>query len=927
MTLRIFIISLIFLFNSAHAQNNTFYRKYNLSGMQGALQLEVTNDGGFIATGQHEGNGSFGDCDIYVYKLDVCGNIEWFKLYGTFDQEGGKSIFQMNDGNYLVSGLYSGSGARAFNMKIDLTGNLLWIKRYNFEWMMYAAEAANGDIISIGRNTGVLYLIRTDNVGNLIWSRQITGMGDMGLWLDELTNGDIIIASAGAGTGNDVAAARLDANGNFIWNKRYGGTGWTDQDHTIWSCKGVVDYSDNTLMVTSPTLLGALGDENILVAKLSLTNGAVVWSKAYGGAIRDQSRDITLHPGGYAILGHTNSFPTAANPAANINENLGEKDILLFAISPTGNLDWARTYGGADRDKGVGVKFNNDNGFSISAMTTSPYFGNVDNSFDPLFIKTDSIGQVGCQMNTPALSVVNVNLTGTTSGSNQPSNIVADVPQINYTNYAPTDQYICQSCTSIPSFSISDTTVCVNDSVFLSNTTIVGLTCFQQWNVNGGFFNGQVNPALTFSTPGVYQIYLYSTCGLNSDTLIRNIYVYDPQITIPDLICTSSPAVNFQANPNGGTWSGTNVSPAGVFNPGTLATGSYFTTYTLPEFCAVNDTFLLIEPQVYAGDDTLLCLGNAVNLQASSVDEVTYNWAGNLQNGSLYTPPAIGTFNLIVTVTDTNACLNTDTVAIDAHPIPNANFTMVTDCYSTQVAFASTSSVNNIFNDQLSYQWFANGNPLASQNPTVSHDYGASGMASMSLVVTSQLGGCHDTITLPVDVPTNPSADFSFVQLCDYIANFTGQFPSNEVITNVAWSTNNLVFGIDSLTASYQFSGPGMQNVVLTVTNDYPCAYTFQQNINLITEETLDEQTIPNVITADGDGINDFINMDLALDECLEYTMSIFNRWGQLVYMFSRNEVPFSGLDQAAKELTQGVYFYKIVSGDKTRHGNITLFR
>ena len=37
--------------------------------MQGALQLEITDDGGFIATGQHEGSGSHGDCDIYVYKL------------------------------------------------------------------------------------------------------------------------------------------------------------------------------------------------------------------------------------------------------------------------------------------------------------------------------------------------------------------------------------------------------------------------------------------------------------------------------------------------------------------------------------------------------------------------------------------------------------------------------------------------------------------------------------------------------------------------------------------------------------------------------------------------------------------------------------------------------------------------------------------
>ena len=103
--------------NSIFAQNNTFFRKYNLPGMQGALQLEITDDGGFVATGQHEGSGSHGDCDIYVYKLDVCGNIEWFKLYGTGGQEGGRSIIQLNDGNFLVSGLYSGGGSfRSFNI-------------------------------------------------------------------------------------------------------------------------------------------------------------------------------------------------------------------------------------------------------------------------------------------------------------------------------------------------------------------------------------------------------------------------------------------------------------------------------------------------------------------------------------------------------------------------------------------------------------------------------------------------------------------------------------------------------------------------------------------------------------------------------------------------------------------------------------------
>ena len=197
----------------------------------------------------------------------------------------------------------------------------------------------------------------------------------------------------------------------------------------------------------------------------------------------------------------------------------------------------------------------------------------------------------------------------------------------------------------------------------------------------------------------------------------------------------------------------------------------------------------------------------------------------------------------------------------------------------------------------------------------------------MTLQVISQIGGCVGTVTLPVNVPTNPSADFTFVQLCDYIANLTGSFSNNEVITDVDWQTNNTPFGLNAMTASYAFGAAGDFNVTLTVTNDYPCAYVITKSITLIAEETLDEQTIPNVITPNSNGTNDVLNLDFWLDECLEYTMSIFNRWGNLVYEFSRYDTPFSGKDISNEDLLEGVYFYKLVSGMEVRHGHITVIR
>jgi hypothetical protein len=401
----IFLSFILLTTTQVSSQDNTFFRKYNLGGMQGGLQLAVTSDGGFIATGQHEGNGGNGDCDIYVYRVDLCGNIVWFKLYGTSSQEGGKSIKQTSDGGFVVSGHGpSNTSPRAFNMKLDPNGNIEWAKRYPSDWVFYSHEATNGDFISLAQNS----LFRTDSVGNVLWRKYIGFMGSMNLWLDELSNGDIIVTSTG--NGSDIYVGRFTSIGEPVWIKKYG-AGYSSVDHVEWSSKGVVNSIENSVCVTSPTYLGSQGGENILVMKLNLTDGSLIWSKAVGGAASDQSRDIQLFPGGYAIAGNTASYPVAINPSAGIIQNFGERDALLFTMDENGNEIWSRTYGGDERDKAIGVQYNSDNGFTLSAYSSSSIFGNFDSSMDPLFIKTDSLGFVACQTNSPPLVFQDVSVS------------------------------------------------------------------------------------------------------------------------------------------------------------------------------------------------------------------------------------------------------------------------------------------------------------------------------------------------------------------------------------------------------------------------------------------------------------------------------------------------------------------------------------
>lgn len=89
----------------------------------------------------------------------------------------------------------------------------------------------------------------------------------------------------------------------------------------------------------------------------------------------------------------------------------------------------------------------------------------------------------------------------------------------------------------------------------------------------------------------------------------------------------------------------------------------------------------------------------------------------------------------------------------------------------------------------------------------------------------------------------------------------------------------------------------------------------------------MNEQEIPNVITFNGDWINEEFNFNTLIENCLEFELLIFNRWGNLVFKSKNNEDIFKGYDLNNKELTQGVYFYKIVSKNHVKHGTITIVK
>ncbi|MFT5822239.1 MAG: hypothetical protein ACI8ZM_003495 [Crocinitomix sp.] len=145
-----------------------------------------TEEGDFIATGSTYSSGA-GNSDVSLVKISSEGNIIWEKTYGGLDNDYGNEVLKTSTG-YVIAGasLSFGFGEEdAYLISVDFDGNLLWSKSYgsdSFDGFNSIIDAIGGGYIMIGYtqsfgNLTDVLLIKTDDEGNLEWSKAYGGNG------------------------------------------------------------------------------------------------------------------------------------------------------------------------------------------------------------------------------------------------------------------------------------------------------------------------------------------------------------------------------------------------------------------------------------------------------------------------------------------------------------------------------------------------------------------------------------------------------------------------------------------------------------------------------------------------------------------------------------------------------------------------------
>jgi len=323
----------------------TFQRHYGGPGADnGAGNVLQTIDGGYIIAGYTDSYG-VGGTDIYLIKTNLYGDTSWTKTIGGLGDERAFSLNSTNDSGYIISGETSSFGAGngdAYAIKLNQNGDTLWTRTYgglsgDMSWDMIQTNDSGyvsvGSTMSFGYVSMSVYLVKTDKNGFYEWSKTYSKKDiNVGYGIIQTSDNGYLIAGGTFTTGTnsrDCYVIKTNAIGDTLWTKLIGGTG-DDMAYSL--CK----TNDNNFVICGYTSSSGFGGDDILLCKLN-TSGVVLWTKTYGGPLDEWATAKQTSDNGFIIAGFSYSFGLGNEDAYIIKTNNNGDTLWTRTYGGNGN--------------------------------------------------------------------------------------------------------------------------------------------------------------------------------------------------------------------------------------------------------------------------------------------------------------------------------------------------------------------------------------------------------------------------------------------------------------------------------------------------------------------------------------------------------------------------------------------------------------
>ncbi|MFA6324974.1 MAG: T9SS type A sorting domain-containing protein [Candidatus Paceibacterota bacterium] len=325
-------------------------------------------------------------------------NIEWKKCFGGTNDEKAYSVQQTTDGGYIVAGYSRSSDCNVslnkgmsdyWIVKLSSSGNIEWQKTYggsSEEEALCVKQTMDGGYVVVGftcsNNGDVIstqggsdyWILKLDASGNILWQKTYGGVeNDRAYSVEQTTDGGYIVAGISYSSYGDVMGnygmsdcwiLKLDASGNILWQKILGGT-------NIDAAFFIKKATDGGYLVGCSSfsndvyLLENQGYFDYWIVKLD-SSGNIEWDRSLGGPDVEEIESIDqTTDGGYIIGGFSSST------SGEVIGNHGLFDYWIVKLDSNIDIEWQKCLGGTENDMAYSIQQTVDDGYIVVGHSSS----------------------------------------------------------------------------------------------------------------------------------------------------------------------------------------------------------------------------------------------------------------------------------------------------------------------------------------------------------------------------------------------------------------------------------------------------------------------------------------------------------------------------------------------------------------------------
>jgi gliding motility-associated-like protein len=449
----------------------------------------------------------------------------------------------------------------------------------------------------------------------------------------------------------------------------------------------------------------------------------------------------------------------------------------------------------------------------------------------------------------------------------------------------------------------------------------------------GGNFQGSGSSKTV--TPNATTTYYVrangGACGATSCAeILINTYDLNVYHSPIDSTCESSPFVLQGGFPQGGNYSGNGITDS-IFDPSVAGFGSHTITYSFTDSnnCSNSTQFPVvileanIDPVSISSNAYEICNGNSTTINLDNSNQIINGSQWVWYQGSCGTGQIIGTSTTNNQITVSPSTTTNFYVRAEGGLCPASNCIGVTiDVYTLETHLIE---FDDICGEDYPVFELIGGSPSGGVFSGAGVENGFfnpknAGIGTHNITYTYSLGPCVATDVENIQINNSPLlVNYSIEQeTCSeggimihaHVRDGLGYY-------GYEWSDGSLE---NPLTYAEN-------NIYSVLVSDANNCYTLLDNI--VVDSSLNCIEIVNTFSPNGDGINDFWNLNFP--NYSQVNLIIFNKWGNQIKEFSgSNSYQWDGKTLGGKDLPAGTYYYVIeldVPDGPTQNGPITIIR